>query len=145
MPYNVVGIERTFPTIPHDGIPHCFILGPPPHTLPRRKYWYFSSFLGRILNRFSKDLGSIDEQLPKVLLDSGQIIIVVIGSIIVTVTVKWDFLIPVAVVTVLALGVRIVFLNTSQNVKRIEGVSKYLFASFLFKGACVVWLVPNCN
>lgn len=28
---------------------------------------------GRILNRFSKDLGSIDEALPKALLDSGQV------------------------------------------------------------------------
>lgn len=28
---------------------------------------------GRILNRFSKDLGSIDEWLPKVILDAGQV------------------------------------------------------------------------
>lgn len=29
---------------------------------------------GRILNRFSKDLGSIDELLPKVILDASQVI-----------------------------------------------------------------------
>lgn len=28
---------------------------------------------GRILNRFSKDLGAIDEALPKAILDSGQV------------------------------------------------------------------------
>lgn len=30
---------------------------------------------GRILNRFSKDIGSIDELLPKAILDSSQVII----------------------------------------------------------------------
>lgn len=28
---------------------------------------------GRILNRFSKDIGSVDELLPKVILDAGQV------------------------------------------------------------------------
>lgn len=28
---------------------------------------------GRILNRFSKDIGGIDELLPKVILDTGQV------------------------------------------------------------------------
>lgn len=39
---------------------------------------------GRILNRFSKDLGAIDEWLAKCLLDSTQVILMAIGSIIVT-------------------------------------------------------------
>lgn len=30
--------------------------------------------LGRILNRFSKDMGAIDELLPSVLMDSIQVI-----------------------------------------------------------------------
>jgi ATP-binding cassette, subfamily C (CFTR/MRP), member 4 len=39
---------------------------------------------GRILNRFSKDLGSIDEWLPKCLLDSTQVILMALGSIVIT-------------------------------------------------------------
>lgn len=33
----------------------------------------FLSFLGRILNRFSKDMGAIDEMLPAALMDCIQV------------------------------------------------------------------------
>lgn len=88
--------------------------------------FHLDFFSGRILNRFSKDLGSIDELLPKALLDAGQIIITVIGGIIVTVTVNYIFLLPVAIVSVFALAARVVFLRSSQNIKRIEGISTSL-------------------
>lgn len=91
--------------------------------------FFHSNPSGRILNRFSKDLGSMDEQLPKVLLDAGQIVITVIGGIIVTITINYVFLIPVAVIAVLTMMVRVVFLKSSRNIKRIEGIS--MFECFL--------------
>jgi hypothetical protein len=33
--------------------------------------WYF--FSGRVLNRFSKDMGAVDEQLPKAMLETIQV------------------------------------------------------------------------
>lgn len=35
---------------------------------------YIFIFLGRILNRFSKDMGAIDEMLPVALMDCIQVI-----------------------------------------------------------------------
>lgn len=75
------------------------------------------------MNRFSKDLGSIDELLPKALLDAGQIIMVITGVIIVSVIINYVFLLPVLVVVVFGGLARYVFLRTSTNLKKIEGIS----------------------
>lgn len=79
---------------------------------------------GRILNRFSKDIGSMDELLPKAILDSAQILLAMAGSVILTITVNPYFLIPVSIIGTIFLLLRIVFLKTSKNIKRLEGISK---------------------
>lgn len=79
---------------------------------------------GRILNRFSKDIGTIDEWLPKAILDGSQSIISLVGSIVITATVSPYFLIPVFVLGVIFAYVRKVYLKTSKNIKRIEGIAK---------------------
>lgn len=78
---------------------------------------------GRILNRFSKDIGGVDELLPKGILDAGQFILMIVGSLIVTSTVQAWFLAPLAVLSVLFFYVRKVYLKTSKNVKRLDGIS----------------------
>ncbi|XP_046746120.1 probable multidrug resistance-associated protein lethal(2)03659 isoform X2 [Diprion similis] len=78
---------------------------------------------GRILNRFSKDMGAIDELLPKALLDAGQVIMLMIGSLIVACTVNPMFLIPVVVMGAIFAWIRKVYLRTSKNVKRLEGIN----------------------
>lgn len=100
---------------------------------------------GRILNRFSKDIGeflpkvildanqnlkhfqlsgSTDEFLPKAILDATQVILSMVGSIIVTSIVNPIFLIPIGVMGVIFIFVRKVFLKTSKNIKRLEGSGK---------------------
>jgi ATP-binding cassette subfamily C (CFTR/MRP) protein 4 len=79
---------------------------------------------GRILNRFSKDMGATDEYLPKALLDSTQIILMTFGSIIVCAIVNFYFLIPLAVLFVLFVFMRKIYLKTSKNVKRLESITK---------------------
>ncbi|XP_046746117.1 ATP-binding cassette sub-family C member 4-like isoform X1 [Diprion similis] len=79
---------------------------------------------GRILNRFSKDMGAIDELLPKALLDAGQVIMLMIGSLIVACTVNPMFLIPVVVMGAIFAWIRKVYLRTSKNVKRLEGITR---------------------
>ena len=90
---------------------------------------------GRILNRFSKDMGAIDELLPKALLDAGQIIMMMIGTLIVTCTVNLLYLIPIVVLGSVFYFIRKVYLRTSKNVKRLEGMSKYglLLNLFIFQ------------
>ncbi|XP_075236427.1 ATP-binding cassette sub-family C member 4-like [Lycorma delicatula] len=76
---------------------------------------------GRILNRFSKDLGMIDELLPKFLLDVCQVFCNVIGSFIVAIIVNPLFVIPAIILGFLTVFVRRFYLKTSKNVKRLEG------------------------
>ncbi|CAH0722547.1 unnamed protein product, partial [Brenthis ino] len=79
---------------------------------------------GRILNRFSKDMGVIDEILPKMYLDSIQVFMVMLG-ILAMVAIKSPFMI----VTTAFCGVfmyfwTVVYLSTAQAIKRVEGVSR---------------------
>jgi ATP-binding cassette, subfamily C (CFTR/MRP), member 4 len=80
---------------------------------------------GRILNRFSKDMGSVDELLPKAILDASQIILMMFGAIIVASIVNYLFLIPVAFLSVIFMYIRKIYLKTSKNIKRLEGVGEY--------------------
>ncbi|XP_055319307.1 ATP-binding cassette subfamily C member 4-like [Sitodiplosis mosellana] len=79
---------------------------------------------GRILNRFSKDIGTIDEWLPKAILDGTQSILTLSGSIVITAMVSPYFLIPVLVMGLIFIYIRKVYLKTSKNIKRIEGIAK---------------------
>lgn len=80
---------------------------------------------GRILNRFSKDMGAIDELLPKAVLDAGQITMMMIGSLVVSCTVNPIFLVPIVFISLIFYWIRKVYLRTSKNVKRLEGMSQY--------------------
>lgn len=79
---------------------------------------------GRILNRFSKDIGALDEFLPKAILDATQVILSMVGSVIVTAIINPIFMVPIGVMGVIFIFVRRVFLKTSKNLKRLEGNSK---------------------
>lgn len=95
--------------------------------------FYDTNPSGRILNRFSKDMGAIDELLPKSTLDAGQIILTMVGSLVVACTVNAMFLIPIVFLGCLFYWIRKVYLKTSTNIKRLEGMSEYfLFLNNLF-------------
>ncbi|CAG9859551.1 unnamed protein product [Phyllotreta striolata] len=79
---------------------------------------------GRILNRFSKDIGSVDEWLPKAILDSGQILLIMVGSIVLVAIVNYYFIVLIVIVGVLFLILRHVYLKSSKNIKRLEGMMR---------------------
>ncbi|XP_012536071.1 multidrug resistance-associated protein 4 isoform X2 [Monomorium pharaonis] len=79
---------------------------------------------GRILNRFSKDMGAIDELLPKAMLDAGQMNMMMAGSLVVTCVVNPIFIIPIVVIGGIFYWIRKVYLKTSKNIKRLEGISR---------------------
>ncbi|XP_050359927.1 ATP-binding cassette sub-family C member 4-like [Nymphalis io] len=79
---------------------------------------------GRILNRFSKDMGVVDEMLPKMYLDSIQVFMVMFGILVMVAIVN-----PYMLLTTLFCGIimylwTIIYLTTAQAIKRIEGVSR---------------------
>ncbi|CAH2068680.1 unnamed protein product, partial [Iphiclides podalirius] len=79
---------------------------------------------GRILNRFSKDMGAVDEVLPSALLDVLQIGLSLIGIVVVVAIVNWWLLVPTLAIGVIFYGLRIVYLASSRSIKRLEGVTR---------------------
>lgn len=79
---------------------------------------------GRILNRFSKDLGQVDELLPTVMIGVITIFLSMAGTLAVVAMVNPIFLAPTAVLAVIFYFLRIFYLRTSMDLKRIEAISK---------------------
>ncbi|XP_063977599.1 ATP-binding cassette sub-family C member 4-like [Diachasmimorpha longicaudata] len=79
---------------------------------------------GRILNRFSKDIGAIDELLPKAMLECLQIFFVLMSILIMIIIVNYWMIIPTIVVAVLFYFLRYYFMDSAQDIKRIEGITK---------------------
>lgn len=79
---------------------------------------------GRILNRFAKDIGLIDEYLSRTLLDSIHTNLYMFGSIALAVIVNPLFLLPIALLGLMFLFLRKVYLKTSKNLKRLEGIGE---------------------
>lgn len=58
------------------------------------------------------------------MLDATQVILSMVGSVVVAATVNPYFLIPVVVMGIMFIYVRKVYLKTSKNIKRLEGVGE---------------------
>lgn len=80
---------------------------------------------GRILNRFSKDMGAIDETMPRIMLESVQILLVMCGILILIII--CNPLMSIALlVSVVFYGLIIkMYLRPSQDIKRLEGICMF--------------------
>ncbi|XP_050504204.1 ATP-binding cassette subfamily C member 4 [Diabrotica virgifera virgifera] len=79
---------------------------------------------GRILNRFSKDMGAVDELLPRCQIDAIQIFMVMIGILAMVFIVTPWMIIPAVILAPLYYFFRVVYLTSAQSLKRLEGVSR---------------------
>ncbi|CAB3257407.1 unnamed protein product [Arctia plantaginis] len=87
--------------------------------------WFFHhNPSGRILNRFSKDMGQVDTLLPVALVDCLGFFLEVIAILVVVCLVNWWLLLPTGVVAVLLFTLRALFLSTSRELKRIEAIAR---------------------
>ncbi|XP_075988681.1 putative multidrug resistance-associated protein lethal(2)03659 [Anticarsia gemmatalis] len=87
--------------------------------------WFFHhNPSGRILNRFSKDMGQVDTLLPVALVDCLGFFLEVIAILVVVCLVNWWLLLPTGVVAVLLFLLRDLFLDTSRELKRIEAIAR---------------------
>ncbi|CAH0600504.1 unnamed protein product [Chrysodeixis includens] len=79
---------------------------------------------GRVLNRFSKDMGAIDELLPRSFLETIQMYLSLASILILNaIALPWT-LIPTAVLLVIFVLLLRWYLNAAQAVKRLEGTTK---------------------
>ncbi|XP_077262946.1 LOW QUALITY PROTEIN: ATP-binding cassette subfamily C member 4-like [Temnothorax americanus] len=92
--------------------------------LQARMSFFHTNPSGRILNRFSKDLGTVDEYLPKIMLEAFQVVFTICGVLTMEAIINQWMLIPIAVLVILFYFATIFYLKTAQNVKRLEGATK---------------------
>ncbi|EZA56728.1 Multidrug resistance-associated protein [Ooceraea biroi] len=79
---------------------------------------------GRILNRFSKDIGAVDEILPRTMIESIQIFAVMIGILVQVLIINWWIIFAIIVMGILFGVIRKIYVPTAQTVKRLEGIAK---------------------
>ncbi|XP_067646399.1 probable multidrug resistance-associated protein lethal(2)03659 [Eurosta solidaginis] len=87
-------------------------------------YFFNTNPSGRILNRFSKDMGQVDEILPAVMMDVIQIFLALFGIVIVIAIVNPFFLVPTGVLAIFFYYLRSFYLKTSRDVKRLEAITR---------------------
>ena len=87
-------------------------------------YFFDTNPSGRILNRFSKDVGFLDEQLPFMFCYFWFYTAYVITATIVSCIVQYILLVPVAISLLLTLLLRLYYLRTSPQLKRLEGIAR---------------------
>lgn len=80
--------------------------------------------IGRILNRFSGDVGSNDDQLPSTLFDFLVVAFLVAGALISAVSVIPITLAVVPFMIWYFVRVRRIFVSTSRELKRMEGLAR---------------------
>ena len=86
--------------------------------------FFDSNPVGRIMNRFSKDIGCLDEVLPKTFLRSMQFILMLFAGILVPVVTNPWLLIIVVPLTVLVVCISRYYLKTSRQLKRLESICR---------------------
>ena len=84
--------------------------------------FFDSNPVGRILNRFSKDVGCLDELLPKTFLVSIQRVLLVFASIIIPTVTNPCLLFLMVPLIVLVVYISKYYLKTSRELKRLQSI-----------------------
>ena len=93
--------------------------------------FFDSNPVGRILNRFSNDIGCVDELLPKTFLAAMQMLLVIFAQILVTVATNVWLVFLVVPISVLVVFLSNYYLKTARELKRLESISRSpVFAHF---------------
>ena len=86
--------------------------------------FFDSNPVGRIMNRFSKDVGCLDEVLPKPFLMAIQLILLLFTGIIVPTVTNPLLLCVVVPLSLLAVFISRYYLKTSRELKRLESICR---------------------
>ena len=80
--------------------------------------------VGRILNRFSADVGSNDDLLPNTMFECLTILFMVIGAMISVLTVLPIVFVSLPFILGILIKIRYLYVKNSRELKRIEGLSR---------------------
>uniref|UniRef100_A0A3P9JMH4 Cystic fibrosis transmembrane conductance regulator n=1 Tax=Oryzias latipes TaxID=8090 RepID=A0A3P9JMH4_ORYLA len=97
--------------------------------------------IGRVLNRFSKDIGQLDSLLPLTFVDFVQVFLQILGVVAVAASVIPWILIPVLPLLLVFIFLRRYFLKTSREIKRLEGTTRSPVFSHLSSSLQGLWTI----
>uniref|UniRef100_A0AAQ5ZXT7 Multidrug resistance-associated protein 4 n=1 Tax=Amphiprion ocellaris TaxID=80972 RepID=A0AAQ5ZXT7_AMPOC len=97
--------------------------------------------IGRILNRFSKDISQVDSLLPITFVDFYQLILQNAGVVAVATAIIPLVLIPVGVLLIIFLYLRRFYLSTSRDIKRLESTTRSPVFSHLSSSLQGLWTI----
>uniref|UniRef100_A0A671UTP6 Multidrug resistance-associated protein 4-like n=1 Tax=Sparus aurata TaxID=8175 RepID=A0A671UTP6_SPAAU len=97
--------------------------------------------IGRVLNRFSKDIGQLDSNMPWTFVDFTQVFLQILGVIAVSVSVIPWILIPVLPLLLFFIYLRRYFLQTSRDIKRLESTTRSPVFSHLSSSLQGLWTI----
>ena len=79
---------------------------------------------GRILNRFSRDIGLMDELLPDVFVDSTQLILFCVGSVVLLSVLNPWVLVGTTPLIAMFILIGNYYMKTSRELKRLEALNR---------------------
>ena len=96
------------------------------------------------MNRFTKDIGALDEYLPLTIFDTGDIGFRMLGILVIVVISNYYIILPVIVIITVFSFIRRFYVRTARNIKRVEAISE-LYASKLSldtvrRKSCRTWV-----
>ncbi|XP_076004891.1 ATP-binding cassette sub-family C member 4-like isoform X3 [Genypterus blacodes] len=97
--------------------------------------------IGRILNRFSKDIGLLDSNMPCAFVDFIQLFLQILGVVAVASSVIPWILIPVVPLLLVFIYVRRYYLQTSRDIKRLEATTRSPVFSHLSSTLQGLWTI----
>ncbi|XP_063373668.1 ATP-binding cassette sub-family C member 4-like [Cydia amplana] len=86
--------------------------------------FFDTNLSGRVLNRFSKDMGALDEILPRSMLETIQMYLSMISILVLNALALWWTIIPTFVLVIIFIILLKWYLNAAQAVKRLESTTK---------------------
>lgn len=87
-------------------------------------FFYNTNPSGRILNRFSRDIGNIDTLLPPVMMDSLAAFIEFMGIVCIVVFVNFWLILPTLAMAACFYMIRRGYMNTARNLQRLDAISE---------------------
>uniref|UniRef100_A0A8C2JUI4 Cystic fibrosis transmembrane conductance regulator n=1 Tax=Cyprinus carpio TaxID=7962 RepID=A0A8C2JUI4_CYPCA len=96
---------------------------------------------GRIMNRFTKDMATIDDMLPLLMFDFVQLTVVVVGCILVVSIVRPYIFLAATPLVIIFIVMRKYFLRTGQQLKQLETEARSPIFSHLIISLKGLWTI----